>query len=85
MNKKQFIALANAIREHNARESNNSTRFSNAAIETLADFCKQQNSNFKRERWLSFIAGECGPNGGSIKKEHTKFNCEACGTANCKR
>ena len=30
----------------------------------LADFCEKQNPAFKRERWLKYIAGECGPNGG---------------------
>ena len=23
-----------------------------------------QNPNFDRERWLAYVAGECGPNGG---------------------
>lgn len=33
----------------------------------LADFCKSQNYRFDRGRWLAYIAGECGPNGGKIK------------------
>ena len=32
----------------------------------LADFCKSQNGMFNRERWMSYIAGECGPNGGKL-------------------
>jgi hypothetical protein len=42
--------------------------------DALADFCAAQNSRFDRERWLgrcwndSYIAGECGPNGGKVKK-----------------
>jgi hypothetical protein len=62
MSKKHFIALANAIREHNCC---NGPKFDTGQIETLADFCKSQNPEFKRERWLAYIAGECGKNGGA--------------------
>ena len=64
MSKRHFIALANTIREFNTNPSRDDM-FSQENIEALADFCKSQNSNFNRERWLSYIAGECGPNGGS--------------------
>jgi hypothetical protein len=82
MNKKMLIALADAIREAN-RYTN--SKFNSQQIDTLADFCKAQNPAFKRDRWLSYIAGECGSNGGAIKATHTVFNCEACGTAKCKQ
>lgn len=69
MSKKDFIALADAIREHNEtlqRYGNGRfTQFTPDQIETIARFCESQNSNFKRDRWLSYIAGECGPNGGA--------------------
>lgn len=70
MSKKDFIALADAIREHNRVHTIHGCHldqqaFSAEAIETLADFCKAQNSNFKRDRWLDYIAGNCGPNGGA--------------------
>ena len=50
-----------------------------------ADFCQRQNGNFKRDRWLSYIAGDCGPNGGTpdLAKEFTfgklmgAFQCHA--------
>lgn len=32
----------------------------------LADFCKSQNSQFDRERWLNYIAGTHGINGGKL-------------------
>ena len=35
--------------------------------DALADFCQAQNSNFKRDRWIDYINGECGPNGGKVK------------------
>jgi hypothetical protein len=73
MTKKHFIALADAIREHNDVRNyrglgSERDFFQRPHIEALADFCKSQNGRSNRERWLSYIAGECGPNGGSIKK-----------------
>lgn len=38
-----------------------------AVANELADFCKSQNGRFDRERWLGYIAGENGPNGGAVK------------------
>jgi hypothetical protein len=68
MSKKHFIALADAIRDTKKRYENGAVTaepFSLMQICDLADFCQSQNSNFNRERWLSYIAGECGPNGGA--------------------
>lgn len=43
-----------------------SVKLANAVLAcTLADFCVIQNPRFNRERWLAYIAGECGPNGGA--------------------
>jgi hypothetical protein len=64
MSKQDFIALADTIREHN-RVTQGEGRFSEDHIDTLADFCASQNYAFKRERWLMYLKGECGPNGGS--------------------
>ena len=66
MTKKHFIALANHIKEAN-RVLDDSERYSEGVISSLADFCKSQNSNFDRELWLDYIAGKCGPCGGEIK------------------
>ena len=74
MHKKIFIALADAIRDHNrvatARQNNGipAVEFTPAHLETIADFCISQNSAFKRDRWMDYVAGNCGPNGGEIKK-----------------
>lgn len=69
MSKKHFIALANAIKENNRIEGAGTLRgiFNQEQLDVLADFCKSQNPNFNRDRWLSYIAGECGPNGGTVK------------------
>lgn len=67
MSKKDFIALADAIREANRRYSDPSGYpFNPQTIESLAEFCEEQNPNFKRDRWLDYIAGKCGPNGGKV-------------------
>jgi len=60
MTKKDFIALADAIK----REGKLFTGFH---LSVLADFCKQQNPQFDRARWLNYIAGKCGPGGGKVK------------------
>jgi hypothetical protein len=75
MSKKHFIAIADAIREHNtvARRRRDSgipcAMFLPDHLETLADSFKRENSMFNRERWLSYVAGACGPNGGEIKRK----------------
>jgi hypothetical protein len=66
MSKKDFIALADYVRLHNKYVSSPDTEFNAGHLKVLADFCKAQNDNFLRERWLSYIAGECGPNGGAL-------------------
>lgn len=66
MSKKHFIELADMIRDYN--RSGETAGFDACHVEALADFCASQNSNFKRDRWLEYIAGNCGKNGGAIKK-----------------
>jgi hypothetical protein len=70
MSKKHFIALADAIRSHNeyAVRDANTTPFTHEQMITLAEFCRDQNGRFNRERWLGYIAGTNGKNGGAIKK-----------------
>jgi hypothetical protein len=73
MTKKHFIELAKTIRDENAhRESAGlPLMFDKAAQIALADFCIQQNPQFRRGRWLDYIEGRCGPNGGEIKTTAT--------------
>ena len=71
MTKKDFIALADTIRYHNERARQmgiKSTAFDEAQLNTLARFCQAQNNNFMQERWMDYIKGKCGPNGGAVKK-----------------
>lgn len=79
MTRSHFIALADAIRKHNktisdayaartvSAEAVDQLKFGNAHLRVLADFCAGQSPLFKGGRWLAYIAGECGPHGGSVK------------------
>lgn len=72
MSKKDFIALADAIKSYNESSfptgSNTVSplRFGHTQLLLLADFCQQQNTQFKRQRWFDYINGKCGPNGGAV-------------------
>lgn len=78
MSKQDFVALADTIREYNrtafwGTDKNGVQGKQNIPVQgdllkVLADFCQSQNPRFMRERWLSYIAGECGKNGGAVRK-----------------
>ena len=74
MSKQDFVALADAIRLELCGfrmvydESTPDIPVSKV-IDTLANFCARQNPNFMRERWIDYIAGKCGKNGGAIKRK----------------
>jgi hypothetical protein len=59
MRKQDFVKLADLVKGGYCPDP-----FTPAQIATLATFCAAQNPNFKRERWLDYIAGKCGKNGG---------------------
>jgi len=63
MTKQDFIALADAIKNHN-KHNGDRDPFTIRQMHSIADFCELQNSNFKRDRWVGYIFGENGPNGG---------------------
>lgn len=74
MTKKNFIALADKIRQHNRIEAQFDPKerggmaepFTACQIRSLAEFCEAENPRFNRERWLGYIAGTCGKNGGKV-------------------
>lgn len=68
MSKKNFIALANVIIRSAPTDRSACGPFSQSAITELANFCQTQNPSFNRERWLAYIARQCGPNGGKVTK-----------------
>ena len=61
MTKKHFIKLANLIK--GTRVSHGWT---DKQINELACFCDSQYPRFDRGKWLDYIAGTCGPNGGKV-------------------
>ena len=64
MTKKHFIALADAIKKHDGICDG---KFNDQQMVTLANFCASQNPRFNRQRWIEYIAGKCGKNGGKVK------------------
>lgn len=76
MTKKNLIALADAIREHNRVMGNRigfgdpkAQLFNQEQLDTLADALAKTNPAFKRERWLGYIAGTNGSNGGPKEQQ----------------
>jgi hypothetical protein len=63
MTKKNFIALAKYIMD----TKEYCEPFTVAQVHHLANFCHAQNLRFNRERWIAYIGGICGPNGGKFK------------------
>ena len=55
MTKKHFIALANALREHNKEYEGSRSVFHSEHFKALADFLASQNPKFDRERWLDYV------------------------------
>ena len=66
MTKQHFIALADTIRAHNINTQNPSDQFGERQIAVLAGFCEGMNPRFNRQRWLGYIAGTNGKNGGKV-------------------
>lgn len=64
MSKKNFIALADYLKD----TCGYCEPFTAAQVEHLANFCHAQNYRFNRERFIGYVKGENGPNGGSIRK-----------------
>ena len=68
MSKKDFIAIADKIREHNRADSDGASEpFTRGQLDSLAWTFQGLNPDFKRDRWLGYIAGENGKNGGTVK------------------
>jgi hypothetical protein len=73
MSKKDFISLADRIRAFEQTGGFDSRKQAQRLIDMLADFCQSQNPRFMRERWLGYIDGENGKNGGQVKTAGRKL------------
>ena len=68
MTKKHFIALADAIREHNRKmiaTGQEHLAFNETQLVTLSNAFLHINSNYRPTRWMDYVEGKCGPNGGA--------------------
>jgi hypothetical protein len=63
LSKKDFIRLADKIRILTTDKTLRPLD-EGSWVGMLSAFCAEQNAHFKEDRWLSYIRGECGPNGG---------------------
>lgn len=61
MSKKDFIALADHIKA-------NLSTFTPEAVQSLADHMQSTYPAFKATRWIGYIYGNNGSNGGPIRK-----------------
>ena len=67
MTKKHFIALADTIKDfQSCAVKGQATPFKQVHIDLLAGFCESQNPRFNRDRWLGYITGTNGKNGGKV-------------------
>lgn len=72
MTKKHFIALADAFRRSRTYVgdgpflNNQSMRQWCADREAVATELMIANPRFNRNRWMDYIDGKCGPNGGKL-------------------
>jgi hypothetical protein len=67
VSKKHFIALAECMKEARPIMHEDTDKFRQwyNDVLALARFCQEQNPRFNRERWIGYIKGENGPNGGT--------------------
>lgn len=69
MSKKPFIALADSMKaffDTNAgKEMDDISK--GVLMNHMVNFCQDQNPRFNRERWIGYINGDNGPNGGKVK------------------
>lgn len=77
MSKKDSIALADEMRPVingpiMAHETGKETYTIQAGIiDALCRFMRKQNSAFKEDRWRAYLADECRPSGGKVKRPKT--------------
>jgi len=71
MTKKQLVALADSIREHNRlAKFNGESAFTDDQLAALARFCATENPRFKRERWR-YCSRETGTTGSREQKHRS--------------
>jgi len=64
MTKKDYILVADVLRRLFAQKETFTT---GDMLDALADAFRQINPRFNTGRWMDYILGRCGPNGGEIR------------------
>lgn len=67
MTKKDFIALADAFRASKPLAGDDPGYQWEYDLKAVANVLAASNPRFNRERWLGYVYGTCGPNGGTVK------------------
>jgi len=70
MSKQDFIALADSLRAEKPGQnwSPNKHVQWELDVKAIANVCAASNPRFKRDRWMAYVNGECGPNGGELRR-----------------
>lgn len=68
MTGKDFVFLANIIKQTKPTNPDNGMllQWEATKLSIAAEFSLKY-PNFKKDRWLDYIAGKCGPKGGKVK------------------
>lgn len=68
MSKKDFIALADALRGSKPPAADPARVYRwEIDVQEIAVVLGRDNPRFNRARWLDYVNGPCGPNGGAKK------------------
>ena len=71
MSKKHFVMLADALRAEKPASHWNPNKMTQweLDVKAIADVCARCSPNFKRDRWMDYVNGLCGPSGGALKSK----------------
>lgn len=68
MSRKQFIALAEALKQLGHKHGKSRSLTFEQVVEFLAGFCATQNPSFNKERWLDSVHGRGVPQAAEEKE-----------------
>jgi len=67
MTKKNFIALAERLKDLRDHDDRVSAEAFEAVVDTMVSFCRSQNWKFNESIFCGYVAGTCGPSGGAVR------------------
>ena len=66
MSKKDYIKIANAIKQAHEKTGKGESIPLQAILATLSQMFKNENPRFMESRFCGYVRGECGPCGGAV-------------------